>query len=227
MKNVNDDLYATLRATPLLSQLANDDFDKIIDKCPVRSHPAGYGILSPRVQADRFYIILSGKVRIYKLSQKGDEQILHIYGAGETFGEAAMWRNINFPAHAETIEDSEILSVSKAILRQMIQNNADLAMQMLSGMSTKLHEFNRLIEQLSLKGVPARLANLLLESPTRPGTNTIVLSETKRQIAARIGTAAETLSRAFAKLKADGLIEVKGREITILNAEGLESFLDQ
>ena len=114
-----------------------------------------------------------------------------------------------------------MLVVGRKALRDLIGRNAELALAMLAGMSSKLREFNQLIEQLSLKEVPARLANILLELPAKPGTNTVVLKQTKRQLAAQIGTIAETLSRAFGKLKAMGLIDVKGPEITILDPEGL------
>ena len=100
-------------------------------------------------------------------------------------------------------------------------SRADLAMDMMAGMSAKLREFNQLIEQLALKEVPARLANILLDLPARPGTDTVVLKQTKRELAAQIGTVAETLSRALKKLRDMGLIEVDGSQITILDAEGL------
>jgi len=103
----------------------------------------------------------------------------------------------------------------------MIEANTELVLAMLAGMSAKLREFNQLIEQLSLKDVPARLAGVLLELPAKAGADTVVLKQTKRQLAAQIGTIPETLSRAFKKLSALGLIEVTGREIAILDPEGL------
>ena len=92
---------------------------------------------------------------------------------------------------------------------------------MLAGMSAKLREFNQLIEQLSLKEVPARLADILLRLPAKPGTDTVVLKQTKRELAAQIGTVPETLSRAFRKLTDQGLIEVKASKITILDSKRL------
>jgi len=221
-----DDIYGTLHEVPLLSELTEEEIAALVDRCPARTVAAGEQILSPSKQADCFYTILSGRVRIFKLSPKGDQQVLHVYGPGDTFGEAAMWKGIRFPAHAEATEDSCIMSVDRSVLRKMIDENTDLAMGMLAGMSSKLHEFNRLIEQISLREVPARLAAVLLEMPTGPGTNTVVLKETKRELAARIGTVAETLSRALAKLKTAGLIEVDGAEITILDPDGLEAMLE-
>ena len=132
-----------------------------------------------------------------------------------------MWAGIRYPAHAEALVDSTLLVVTRSLLKDLIARSAEMAMDMLAGMSAKLWEFNQLIEQLSLKEVPARLASMLLEMPAKAGTNTIVLKQTKRELAAQIGTIAETLSRALKKLKAAGLIEVDGPEITILDPDGL------
>ena len=96
----------------------------------------------------------------------------------------------------------------------------------MAGLSAKLHEFNRLIEELSLKEVPARLAGALLRMAAESGGSTIRLKQTKRELAAQIGTVAETLSRALAKLKDAGLIDVRGRQIAILDTDGLASLAE-
>lgn len=205
----------------MFSALGENELAELLRVCAVRSVPAGGQILSPSRTADRFYVILAGKVKLYKLSPRGDEQILHLYGPGQTFGEAAMWARVHYPAFAEAVTDTAVLSVGRRALKDMVAHNADLVLGMLAGMSAKLREFNQLIERLSLKDVPARLANTLLELPARAGTNTVVLSQSKRQLAAQIGTVPETLSRALRKLKGLGLIEVAGSKITILSPDGL------
>ena len=216
-----------LQRVPLFSRMTSGEVADIAARCVIRTFKNGQQILSPLQQADCFYIILSGKIRLYKLSGKGDQQLLHMYGPGNTFGEAAMWQNICFPAFAEAVEKSRVMSISRDLLREIIENNSDLAMNMLAGMSSKLHEFNRLIEQLSFRGVPARLAYALLEMPTTAGTNIVVLKETKKHLASRIGTIPETLSRCLAKLGNQGLISVNGKEITLLDTDGLEQLIDQ
>ncbi|MGB2824438.1 MAG: Crp/Fnr family transcriptional regulator, partial [Phycisphaerae bacterium] len=211
------EIETAVRQVPLLSALGEAELRELLRLCPTRDLPAGSQVFSSSEQAERFYVILAGRVKLYKLSPKGDEQILHLYGPGRTFGEAAMWADIRYPAHAEVLTDATLLVVRRAVLKDMIARNADLGMAMLAGMSAKLWEFNTLIEQLSLKEVPARLASVLLEMPAKAGTNTVVLTQTKRELAAQIGTIAETLSRALKKLAASGLIEVNGPEITILD----------
>jgi len=222
----HSEIIDAMRQVPLFSALGQPELTRLIDACRTQHIPAGTQVLSPTERADRFYVILAGQAKVYKLSPRGDEQILHIYGPGQTFGEAAMWAGICFPAHAEVLEETTLLVVRRSVLKDLIARNPDFALAMLAGMSAKLREFNQLIEQLSLREVPARLANVLLDLPAKPGTNTVVLKQTKRELAAQIGTIAETLSRALKKLSSSGLIEVNGPEITILDPDALSELAE-
>jgi len=215
-----------MRRVPLFSALGDEALGQLLNACRRQALPAGSQVLSPRQQAESFYVILAGRVKVYKLSARGDEQILHLYGAGQTFGEAAMWAGGYFPAHAETLAETTLLVVRRSVLKSLLARNVEMAMGMLAGMSGKLREFNQLIEQLSLKDVPARLANALLAMPALPGTDTVVLKQTKRELASQIGTIPETLSRALKKLKAAGLIDVNGATITLIDPEGLAQIAD-
>ena len=90
-----------MRKTPLLSRLGDDEIRALLDACFTEHMAPGAQVFSPNQQADSFYVILAGRAKVYKLSPKGDEQILHLYGPGDTFGQAAMWAGVNYPAHAE------------------------------------------------------------------------------------------------------------------------------
>ena len=221
-----NEIAAAVRRAPLFVALGRAELAELLRACPTRNVPAGTQVLSPSQRADAFYVILAGRVKVYKLSASGDEQILHLYGPGRAFGEAAMWAGGRYPAYAQTLSDAVLLAVGRAALKRLTAANPDLALAMLAGMSAKLREFTELIERLSLKDVPARLAGVLLDLPAKPGTNTVVLRQTKRQLAAQIAAVPETLSRALAKLKAAGLIEVDGPHITILDTDALTDLAD-
>lgn len=221
------EIAAAVQKVPLFSALSETELRQLLRVCPTRNIPAGSQVLSASQQAESFYVILAGKVKLYKLSAKGDEQILHMYGPGDTFGEAAMWAGICYPAYAEALAETALLVVNRSVLKDLIDRNSELALAMLGGMSAKLRQFNQLIEHLSLKEVPARLGDILLDLPAKPGTNTVVLKQTKRELAAQIGTIPETLSRAFKKLSVMGLIEVNGSQITILDPDGLAELADE
>jgi CRP-like cAMP-binding protein len=216
-------LIKTVKGVPMFSALDEVAIRNLLGSCQELSFRKGAQIFLPIQKAEKFFVVTSGRVKIFKLSPKGDEQILHLYGPGETFGEAAMWMGINYPAHAEAVTDVTLLAIGRESLKKAITDNAELAMGMLAGLSTKLREFNRLVEQLSLKEVPARLAQVLLSVSGQESSRTFRLPQTKRQLAAQIGTVPETLSRALGKLRNDGLIGMRGSKITILNPEALEN----
>jgi CRP/FNR family transcriptional regulator len=217
---------ARLREVPLFAALDDDALDALVRRCHTIELEAGRQIVSAGQAATAFFVVLAGRVKVYKLSARGDEQILHHYGPGQTFGEAAVLSKTPFPAFAETLEHARLLEVTRAALTETIAAEPELALAMLGGLSAKLREFARLIEQLSLKEVPARLADVLLELSERAGSETFVLAQSKRQLAAQIGTVAETMSRALKKLRAERLIEVDGATITILDAERLRELAE-
>jgi len=225
-KTIPPEILSAVHRTPLFSALSDAAVQSLLSEGLRVKVPAGKLLFMQGGEADRFYTVLTGRVKIFQLSPRGDEQILHLYGPGDTFGEAAMLMGGSFPASAEATVDSTVLDIRRQALRQAIKSSPELAMGMLAGLSSKLREFTRLIEQLSLKEVPARLAAALLAEvmqtkPPPQGRRTFTLKQTKRHLAGQIGTAPETLSRAFAKLKADGVIKVSGPEITILDMDAL------
>lgn len=214
------EVIAALQKSPLFGQVDEAMLESLVTGCLVLSLKPGEMVFHPGQEADRFFVILAGRVNIYKLSPRGDQQILHIYGPGESFGEAAMWAKIRFPAHAQAQEDTTLLAVTRKVLADAISTNTELAMGMMAGLSAKLREFNALIEELSLKEVPARLAGILVRLAHEHG-DVFELPQSKRHLAAQIGTVAETLSRAFKKLRSEGLINVKGSKVRVLDLEGL------
>lgn len=215
-------ILSAMKAVPMFSQLPQSALAKLAAQCRTMHLKPAAMIFGPTQPAEQFFIVMRGQAKIYKLSARGDEQILHLYGRGETFGEAAMLAGIDYPAYAQALEQTDLLAVSRSVLRRAIHDSPELAMGMLAGLSAKLREFNRLIEELSLKEVPARLAGVILKQAAAAASPRIRLTQTKRQLAAQIGTIAETLSRALGKMKSDGLIGVRGSEIEILDRGALE-----
>ena len=213
------DALAAARRMPLFAAMDDRAVEQVLRRCHTIRRKAGSFIFATDEPAERFFLILAGEVKLYKLSPRGDQQILHLYGPGKAFGEAAVLSGGKNPATAEAVTDCQLLAVGRAELRAAVAENPDLALAMLAGMSAKLREFNKLIEELSLKDVPARLAGALLRQAGE--SDSFDLPQTKRQLAGQIGTIPETLSRCLAKLAAAGLIRVDGKRIVILNRNRL------
>jgi CRP/FNR family transcriptional regulator len=156
------------------------------------------------------------------MSDEGKEQILHIFSRPEPFGEAAVFSNTGFPANAQTVSKSEIIYIPKKELLEIFKKDPSTAMNMLAVLSLRLKEFTRLIEDLTLKELPERLASYILNQDKAQGEkNRIILEFSKGQLSKILGTTQETLSRTLGKFSKAGLIEVDKREIIILDKDFL------
>ena len=184
-------------------------------------------IFSEGEDADGFYVVITGRVKIFKLSPDGKEQILHFFGPGEPFGEVPVFTGQHFPASAEAMEESRVFFFPRKSFVDLIKRNPSLALNMLAVLSKRLRRFAALIDDLSLKEVPGRLAAYLLYlSDQNRGAKVLELAVTKAQLASLLGTIPETLSRILGKLSSQGLIESDGRRIRIMDREGLRDLAE-
>jgi len=146
-----------------------------------------------------------------------------MFGPGEPFGEVAVFADINFPASAESLETSTVLFLPTDRFLLLIRDNPALVLRILAVLSARLQKFTRMIEDLSLKDVPGRLATyLLLLRKRQGGAATVTLDLTKVQLASLLGTIPETLSRIFSRMSGRKLIRVHGSRIEIIDRKGLE-----
>lgn len=154
-----------------------------------------------------FHIITSGRIKVYKTSPEGKEQILHIMSPGEPFGEVPVFTGQRFPAYAEALIDTNTLFIPRNDFIALIRTEPSVALSMLSVLSMRLKEFTGLIEGLSLREVPGRLAAYLLYvSEGEGGTDEVNLEISKTQLASILGTIPETLSRILARMTREGII---------------------
>lgn len=170
-----------------------------------------------------FYMVASGKVKVFKMSFDGKEQILHILGPGEPFGEVPVFHGKPFPANAETLTEAEVLFFPRTEFVHLVSKNPSLALNMLAVLALRLRRFASQIENLTLKEVPGRLASYLLYlREEQPGQDKVVLDVPKGQLANLLGASSETLSRIFAKMTEEGLIRVEGKTIHLLDTDRLK-----
>jgi CRP-like cAMP-binding protein len=187
----------------------------------------GETIFSEGEDGNGFYVVITGWVKIFKLSPEGKEQILHFFGPGEPFGEVPVFAGQHFPASAEALEESRVFFFSRKSFVDLVKRNPSLALNMLAVLSKRLRRFAALIDDLSLKEVPGRLAAYILYlSDQYKGSKDLELAITKTQLASLLGTIPETLSRILGKLSSQGLIETDGRRIRILEKEALRDLAE-
>jgi CRP/FNR family transcriptional regulator len=182
----------------------------------------GEQIFSEGLEATAFFIVVSGKVKIYKLSHDGKEQILHIHSPGDLVAEAAIFDSMVYPASCMAIEDSTLVRISRDRFVNLVKEHPEMALKMISGYSKRLRQFVSKIEELSLKDIKSRLASYLLENSTvENGTTVCHLTYSKKELSSLLGTIPETLSRALAFLKQKKLIIEKDNMIIIPDPEKL------
>lgn len=174
--------------------------------------------------AQAFFIVASGKVKIFKLSPDGKEQILMIVSAGNSFAEAALFSGGRYPASAQALEDSELIVISREKFVRLLGKNPDLAVNLIARLSELLRKMTSLVEELSLTDVTTRLAHRIVsmvgenETCSRP---IVTLVEKKTVLASQLGTIPETLSRSFARLSKEKVIAIDGARIEILDLKRL------
>lgn len=218
------EIVKQLKAVPLFKGLSAEHYDELAMIVTDQVYDRGRTIFSEGDDGVGFYVVISGQIKIYKLSMEGKEQILHIFGPGEPFAEAAVFAGSSYPAHAQAMERSRIFFFPRNSFAGLIKKNPSLAMNMLAELSRRLKKFSNMIEALSLKEVPGRLAaHLLYLSGQQGDASEVQLTIAKNQLAWLLGTIPETLSRILARLSKRGLITSQGTTITILDRDGLEA----
>jgi CRP/FNR family transcriptional regulator len=218
------DLARALQEIPLFKGLPEEHIRRLADIAVIKVFKRGEVIFSEGEEATGFYIVLTGRVKIFKVSPEGKEQVLHIIGFQEPFAEVPVFAGQKYPAHAQTLEEGKMLFFPRAKFVALISEGPDLAMKMLAVLSMRLRQFARLIEELSLKEVPQRLASYLLYLADREekSVSEVELDISKSLLANMLGTTPETLSRMLTRMSEEGFISVKGRRIHLVKRKALE-----
>lgn len=218
-----NDLSRFLADMALFQGLPDAQLDAVARAAVTVERTKGALLFSEGEEAGGLYVALAGKVKIFKTAPDGREMIIHIYGPGEPFAEVPVFEGGNFPASAETLEDSRLIFLPRRSLVDLLASDPALAMNMLAALSRKLRRFTVQVENLALKESPQRLAAYLLDVSERSGkASEVELDVAKGHLAGLLGTAQETLSRILRKMSDGGLIAVSGRRISILDRPAME-----
>jgi CRP/FNR family transcriptional regulator len=217
---------ATLRRAPLFAGLGDGDLSLLAALSRDRALARGEILFGEGEEARGFFILTSGYLKLIRSSADGREKVLHFVHPGESFAEAAVFGLGTYPATAVALERSEVLAFPRDAFRELLARNPRFALNLIVSLSNTLRRFAREIEELSFAGVPARLASYLLElagDGPPAGALTLLLPVGKGELASRLGTANETLSRVFRKLSEEGIVEVRGRRVTVRDRARLRS----
>lgn len=217
-----------ISASRLFKDLPRSQLEEIERIAVDKRFGKGDLIFSEGEEGNGFFLVCEGQVKIFKVSPEGKEQILHFFGAGEPFGEVPVFSGERFPASAEAVAETRLLFFPRKAFVDLIAANPSLALNMLALLSARLRLFTVQIENLSLKEVSGRLADYLLVLAREQGkADAVTLTISKGQLASLLGTIPETLSRILARMSSRNLIAVEGRQIGLLDPDGLRELSEQ
>jgi len=218
-------LMTDLHNCPLFAGITDADLALLSGIVRSRTAERGELLFSEGERAVGFFVVASGRVKVYKLSADGKERILHIVQPGGTFAEAAIFGDGNYPAYAEPLVSSRLLFFPKTEFLDLLRQHGQIAINMIAGLSRYLRQFASQVEQLTFQDVPSRLAKYLL-GLAGPQQRNIVLPITKAALASQLGTVSETLSRTLRKLSDEEVIAVDGKNIDLLDRERLQELAE-
>lgn len=214
-----------LSAFYMFSELQPEQIDQLANGTKLLKPHRGEMLFNRGDQAQGFYILLQGQIKLGVISPQGDEKIIGLIQPGQSFGEAVLFLERSFPVSAHATIDSEVLLVNKEAIFEILDNDTTVVRRMLAGISARNRQLVNDIESISLQNSAQRLIGYLLQiSAESQQPNIIQLPANKLTIASMLNITPETFSRVMLKLQNAGLIEANGRQITITNLEGLLNY---
>ncbi len=175
----------------------------------------------PEEPGEVLFILKEGRVQLYRISPEGKKLIITTLGPHTLFGEMALLGTRMHNTFAEAVEDCLICVMSRADLERLILSKPKVALRILEITGRRLREAEERLESMAFKGIPARLASLLLRLSDEQGGDE-VRGLTHQDLAEMVGTYRETATQVLNELKSQGLIEIRRKRIQILDREGLQ-----
>ncbi|OAN54098.1 cAMP-binding protein [Paramagnetospirillum marisnigri] len=216
--------FERIAKAPLLAGLALKDLSLLLDGAHVSSYPEVELLFSQGDKADRFFVVMEGRVNLFALTETGDQSIIEVFDPICTFAEAAIFSSGIFPLNCEVAAGSRLAHIPAAPFMKRLADNPALGLALLGGLARWQTLLIREITELKSKSPSQRLATFLLAlaAKAQAGGNSerVRLPITKSVLASRIGIAPESLSRALNRLKTVG-VETHGREVEITDIDAL------
>ena len=227
-KDIKQEIEQILATLPLFSEFSENELNEVADSSTIKLYKKHDFIFAEGEAYHGFYIVLEGRIKVYKLSPDGKEAIVHLVKPFDPFAEVALFENLTtYPVNAQTIEDSLLIYISKDGFLKFLNTHPQINFKIISGFTKKMRELTNRLESLTLNEVSSRLAHYLLEeyknAPlTEKNLPSVTITISKSDLAVYLGTALETLSRTLKKFQDDGLIVVKGKNVIIKDFKRLQ-----
>ncbi|MET3574503.1 Crp/Fnr family transcriptional regulator [Bhargavaea ullalensis] len=207
---------------PIFNHLGDDELREIVGSTVPLKYTRGETIYSAGERSDRLYIVHQGRVKIYRLSENGKEQLVRILGPGDFIGELAVFQTTVHDSYAEALEKTEICSLGRDDLQRFLLKYPSISLRLMNEFARRLDESEKQAASFATEPVDTRVAMYLAELADTAAANPIRLPMTRKDLASHLGTTPETISRKFADFEDAGWIRQLGqKEIEILDMDAL------
>ena len=216
-----------LRSHHLFEPLSEEQMDELMSTGQLLNVDKGAPLFRQGEPATAFYFVISGSVKIYRLTPDGQEKVFDVIGERQAFAEAMMLMDTpNYVACAEAIGPTQLYKLSSHTYMQLLLNNNRLAFALIGRLSVRLHQRLNEIETLSLKNATHRVVRYLLTqmTPLQTTVSSFELPMAKQLIAGHLSIQPETFSRIIRRLTDEHIISQDGRLISVLDPQRLQKF---
>jgi CRP-like cAMP-binding protein len=209
-----------LRTVPIFSELTDGDIASLGRLTARRRFPKDTVVFFENEEGDSFFMILEGRIKVTILGDDGREVILSMLGAGDFFGEMALLDNEPRSATAIAVEETELLSLHRTDFQSVLTDNRSITNALIKILTARLRRANHQISTLALLDVYGRVARVIVDMAREEGRRLrdgriAFRRATHQEIANRIGTTRETVTRMLKDLERQGLIHIEGKEIVV------------
>ncbi|WP_317201232.1 Crp/Fnr family transcriptional regulator [Janthinobacterium sp.] len=217
-------VQAFLAQLPLFQAMAPAELDRIALGASERHLARGETLFNSGDPCDGFYLVIYGQVKLALVSARGTEKVVELVGPGHSFGEAVMFMGKPFIVTAQALVDALVVHVTRAVILDEVAREPAFACKMLAGLSRRMHGLLCDMESYSLRSGTQRVIGYLLRDEAPENGERIRLEVSKTVLASRLNLTPEHFSRILADLSGRGMIAVSGRNVTILDIEGLRQY---
>lgn len=211
---------------PIFATLTSEELDEVGAITSDRTYQKGEAVYRAGDRKGKLYLIHTGRVRVYRLSPDGKEQVIRMVGPGQFLGELSLFSSLPTSDYADAAEGAELCMIEGGRLKQLMGAHPSIALKVMEELSKRLEDAERLIEDINLRTVEQRLARFLLAEFSVGREFSLHMS--KGDLASRLGMSQETLSRKLTAFQERGLIELHGqRGIVLLDPAALEDISER
>ena len=221
------ELIALARRSLILASAPESVACTVLESARLRSFSRGETIFLQGERASAIYIVAEGWVKLYRIAPSGAEAVVGVFTKGSSFGEAVAFRHDTYPVAAEAVTNCALIRIEADAFLRQIRENPEVAISILSATFVHLHGLVAQVEALKAQTGAQRVAEFLLElAPCPDGACEVTLPYDKVLIAGRLGMKPESLSRAFARLKEQG-VTIRQNTAQIEDLAALRDYVEE